>query len=52
MLIEADSLELLQKLDRWLDREIDHQEETSPQQYRAGIGIYYFEESMDSGSEQ
>ena len=52
VLIEADSLELLQKLDRWLDREIDHQEETSPQQYRAGVGIYYFEESMDSGSEQ
>lgn len=52
VLIEADSLELLQKLDRWLDREIDHQEDTSPQQYRAGVGIYYFEEPMDSGSEQ
>jgi len=52
VLIEADSLELLQKLDRWLDREIDHQGDTSPQQYRAGVGIYYFEEPMDSGTEQ
>ncbi len=52
VLIEADSLELLQKLDRWLDREIDHQGDTGPEQYRAGVGIYYFEESMDSGTEQ
>ncbi|MGB2059581.1 MAG: DUF6502 family protein [Alcanivorax sp.] len=52
VLIEADSLELLQKLDRWLDREIDHQEDTGQPQYRAGVGIYYFEEPMDSGSEQ
>ncbi len=52
VLIEADSLELLQKLDRWLDREIDHQGDARPEQYRAGVGIYYFEEPMDSGSEQ
>lgn len=52
VLIEADSLELLQKLDRWLDREIDHQGDTDKEQYRAGVGIYYFEEPMDSGSEQ
>ena len=52
VLIEADSLELLQKLDRWLDREIDHQDDTSPEKFRAGVGIYYFEEPTDSGSEQ
>ena len=52
VLIEADSLELLQKLNRWLDREIDHQEDTNSEQYRAGVGIYYFEEPMDSGPEQ
>lgn len=52
VLIEADSLELLHKLDRWLDRETDHQGDTSPEQYRAGVGIYYFEEPVESGSEQ
>lgn len=52
VLIEADSLELLHKLDRWLDREIDHQGDAGPEQYRAGVGIYYFEEPQDSGSEQ
>lgn len=52
VLIEADSLELLQKLNRWLDREVDHQGDATSEQYRAGVGIYYFEEAMDSDSEQ
>lgn len=52
VLIEADSLELLHKLDRWLARETDTQADDSQEKYRAGVGIYYFEEPTDSGSEQ
>lgn len=52
VLIEADSLELLHKLDRWLARETDAPADDSQEKYRAGVGIYYFEEPLDSGSEQ
>jgi hypothetical protein len=52
VLIEADSLELLHKLDRWLARETDTQSDDGQEKYRAGVGIYYFEEPTDSGSEQ
>jgi|GEM_PF-652397 len=46
-LIEADSYELLKKLDSWIDQELDQQEKDDEQQYRAGVGIYYFEEPLD-----
>ena len=45
-LIETDSYELLKKLDAWIDQELDEQETTDEPQYRAGVGIYYFEEPL------
>lgn len=50
--IEGDSYELLKKLDRWIDKELDQQEEDDEQQYRAGVGIYYFEEPLDAEDKQ
>lgn len=51
-LIEGDSYELLKKLDSWIDKELDQQEEDDDQQYRAGVGIYYFEEPLDAEDEE
>lgn len=50
-LIEGDSLDLLKKLDAWIDNELDEQLEDDDQQYRAGVGIYYFEEPLDTDKE-
>lgn len=52
-LIEGDSYELLKKLDQWIDQELGQQppEDDEPQ-YRAGVGIYYFEEPYGRDDDQ
>ena len=47
-LIESDSYKLLKKLDSWIDKELDVQKTDDQEQYRAGVGIYYFEEPLDA----
>ncbi|EDY86284.1 conserved hypothetical protein [gamma proteobacterium HTCC5015] len=52
-LIETDSYELLKKLDQWIDQELDQQQsEDDEPQYRAGVGIYYFEEPYGQDDDQ
>jgi hypothetical protein len=46
---QADSLALLKKFDRWLaneDRDSDGHVTLEDGRFRAGIGIYYFEEPI------